>query len=79
MLHVAQVNFMKGKDRVCTFLPDQQQEMLRNLGLEDGEDTLNDAVVMAGALIISAPVLVFFAFAQRQFMEGIERTGITGE
>ena len=60
-------------------LPDQQQEMLRNLGLEDGEDTLNDAVVMAGALIISAPVLVFFAFAQRQFMEGIERTGITGE
>ena len=60
-------------------LPDQQQELLRNLGLEDGEDTLNDAVVMAGALIISAPVLIFFAFAQRQFMEGIERTGITGE
>lgn len=60
-------------------LPEQQQEMLHSLGLEDGEDTLNDAVVMAGSLIISAPVLVFFAFAQRQFMEGIERTGITGE
>ena len=60
-------------------LPEQQAEMLRMLGLEDGEDTLNDAVVMAGALIISAPILVFFAFAQRQFMQGIERTGITGE
>lgn len=60
-------------------LPDQQAEMLRQLGLEDGEDTLNNAVVMAGALIISAPVLLFFAFAQRQFMQGIERTGITGE
>lgn len=60
-------------------LPDQQQEMLRSLGLEDGEDTLNNAVVMAGAVIISAPVLLFFAFAQRQFMQGIERTGITGE
>lgn len=60
-------------------LPDAQQEMLRNLGLEDGEDTLNNAVVMAGAVIISAPVLIFFAFAQRQFMQGIERTGITGE
>lgn len=59
--------------------PDQQAEMLRQLGLEDGEDTLNNAVVMAGAVIISAPVLVFFAFAQRQFMQGIERTGITGE
>lgn len=60
-------------------LPEQQQEMLRNLGLDDGEDTLNNAVVMAGAVIISAPVLIFFAFAQRQFMQGIERTGITGE
>ncbi len=59
--------------------PDKQAEMLRQLGLEDGEDTLNNAVVMAGAVIISAPVLVFFAFAQRQFMQGIERTGITGE
>ena len=60
-------------------LPDQQQEMLRQLGLEDGEDTLNDAVVMAGAAVISSPVLVFFAFAQKQFMQGIERSGITGE
>lgn len=60
-------------------LPDQQQEMLRTYGLEDGEDTLNNAVVMAGATIISAPVLLFFAFAQRQFMQGIERSGITGE
>ncbi len=60
-------------------LPEQQAEMLRQLGLQDGEDTLNNAVVMAGALIISAPILVFFAFAQRQFMQGIERTGITGE
>lgn len=60
-------------------LPEQQAEMLRQLGLQDGEDTLNNAVVMAGALVISAPVLVFFGFAQRQFMQGIERTGITGE
>ena len=60
-------------------LPEKQAEMLRALGLDDGEDTLNNAVVMAGAMIISAPVLVFFAFAQRQFMQGIERTGITGE
>lgn len=60
-------------------MPDEQQEMLRNLGLADGEDTLNNAVVMAGAVLISAPVLIFFAFAQRQFMQGIERTGITGE
>ncbi len=60
-------------------LPDQQQEYLRQLGLEDGEDTLNNAVVMAGATIITSPILLFFAFAQKQFMQGIERSGITGE
>lgn len=60
-------------------LPEQMMELLASLGLQDGEDTLNNAVVMAGATMISAPVLVFFAFAQRKFMQGIERTGITGE
>lgn len=59
--------------------PDKQQELMRQLGLDDGEDILNDAVVMAGATILSAPILVFFAFAQSQFMQGIERSGITGE
>lgn len=59
--------------------PEQLFEMLANLGLTDGEDTLNNAVIMAGAAIISIPVIVFFAFAQRRFMQGIERTGITGE
>ena len=50
------------------------------LGLiEDGEDTLNNAVVMAGALLVIAPVIIFFLFAQRNFIQGIERTGITGE
>lgn len=60
-------------------LPEEQATLMASLGLADGEDTLNDAVVMAGAAIISAPVLLFFAFAQKQFMQGIERTGITGE
>lgn len=59
--------------------PESLFEMLANLGLKDGEDTLNNAVIMAGTTIISAPVLIFFAFAQRKFMQGIERTGITGE
>ncbi len=60
-------------------LPEQQAELMASLGLQDGEDTLNNAVVMAGATIITSPILIFFAFAQRQFMEGIERSGITGE
>lgn len=60
-------------------LPEEQAEMLRSFGLDEGEDTLNNAVVMAGAAFISAPIIIFFGFAQRLFMQGIERTGITGE
>lgn len=59
--------------------PDALFEMLASLGLTEGEDTLNNAVIMAGTTLISAPILIFFAFAQRKFMQGIERTGITGE
>lgn len=59
--------------------PESLFELLANLGLEGGEDTLNNAVIMAGTTLISAPILIFFAFAQRQFIQGIERTGITGE
>lgn len=59
--------------------PESLFEMLANLGLQEGEDTLNNSVIMAGAAIICAPILIFFAFAQRKFMQGIERTCITGE
>lgn len=59
--------------------PETLFEAMEALGLSDGEDTLNDAVIMAAAALISAPVIIFFAFAQRLFMEGIERSGITGE
>ncbi len=40
---------------------------------------LNEAVRMAGTLISVAPLLLLYAFLQRQFVEGIEKTGITGE
>ena len=38
---------------------------------------LNEAIKMAATLI--APLLVLYACVQRQFIEGIENTGITGE
>lgn len=56
--------------------PDELFDLLNLIG---GEDTLNNAVILAGTSLISAPVLIFFTFAQRMFMQGIERTGITGE
>jgi len=58
---------------------DDAQELFDILLLDIGEDVLNDATVMAGVALIIAPILIFFMIAQRHFMKGIERTGITGE
>lgn len=40
---------------------------------------VNEAYKMAATLISIAPMLVLYALVQRQFIEGIENAGITGE
>ena len=46
--------------------------------VNDG-NTLNNAVLMAGAFLVILPVGIAFAFLQKKFVQGIERTGLTGE
>jgi len=38
--------------------------------------SLNESITMAAAFLIVAPPLILYMFAQRYFVEGIERTGI---
>lgn len=40
---------------------------------------INESIRMAGTLLTILPLLVLYAFLQRQFVESIEKTGITGE
>lgn len=40
---------------------------------------INEAIRMAGTMIAISPLLAIYLFLQRQFVEGIEKTGITGE
>lgn len=40
---------------------------------------INEAIRMSGTLIAIFPLLLMYMFLQRQFVEGIEKTGITGE
>jgi multiple sugar transport system permease protein len=40
------------------------------------ERTLNEAVVMAGTVIVILPLLITYLFLQRHFLQGIERTGL---
>ena len=40
---------------------------------------LNEAYKMAATLISILPLIILYLFVQKQFIQGIENTGITGE
>lgn len=40
---------------------------------------INESIRLAGTLLTIAPLLVLYTALQRKFIEGIERTGLTGE
>lgn len=40
---------------------------------------INEAYKMAGTFLSIAPLLILYGFVQKQFIQGIENTGITGE
>ena len=46
---------------------------------QGGEARISEAYKMAATLLTMIPLFVIYMFAQRQFIEGIEQTGITGE
>ncbi|WP_258878689.1 ABC transporter permease subunit [Candidatus Xianfuyuplasma coldseepsis] len=43
------------------------------------EDELNEAIYMAGTLVSVLPLLLLYFGLQRWFVEGVDRSGITGE
>lgn len=42
----------------------------------DRQGVINNAVLMAGNLLVMLPVIICFVFLQKKFMQGIERTGL---
>jgi multiple sugar transport system permease protein len=44
-----------------------------------GGDYANEAIRMAATLLIILPLLLMYIVLQRLFIEGIDRSGITGE
>ncbi len=45
----------------------------------DASMSINEAVTLAGTMLSCLPVLIMFIVLQRQFVESIEKSGITGE
>lgn len=45
----------------------------------DATISINEAITLAGTMLSCLPILIMFIFLQRQFVESIEKSGITGE
>ncbi len=45
----------------------------------DAAMSINEAVTLAGTLLSCLPILIMFVVLQKQFVESIEKSGITGE
>ncbi|MCD6482171.1 MAG: carbohydrate ABC transporter permease, partial [Candidatus Izimaplasma sp.] len=48
-------------------------------GSEGGVARLSEAYKMAATLFTMIPLFIIYFSAQKQFVEGVEKTGITGE
>jgi len=48
------------------------------VGLEGASDVFNQGVQFAGTLLSILPLLVLYLFAQKWFIEGVDRSGIAG-
>ncbi len=48
-------------------------------GTTDAAMSINEAVSLAGTMLSCLPILVMFIVLQKQFVESIEKSGITGE
>lgn len=45
----------------------------------DASMSINEAVTLAGTMLSCLPILIMFIILQKQFVESIEKSGITGE
>lgn len=45
----------------------------------DASMNINEGLTMAGTMLSCLPILILFIVLQRQFVESIEKSGITGE
>ena len=57
---------------------DTFEKMFSSTGVSTG-GALNESIRLAGTLLSILPLILLYVIIQRQFVESIEKTGITGE
>ena len=63
---------------VYVLLSPESLTLQPGLAILQGAYNTNYAVIMAGGVVASIPVLILFAFAQRYIIEGVSRSGLKG-
>ena len=53
--------------------------LYESAGGADAATSINEAVTLAGTMLSCLPILIMFIILQKQFVESIEKSGITGE
>ena len=74
------------KEVIKRVLPSRLPGLYALVGAEEAMDMVmeedgfmfNEAMLMAGTFMVILPVLIVYAFLQKKFMEGVERSGLTG-
>lgn len=74
------------KEVIKRVLPSRLPGLYALVGAEEAMDMVmeedgfmfNEAMLMAGTFMVILPVLVVYSFLQKKFMEGVERSGLTG-
>lgn len=74
------------KEVIKRVLPSRLPGLYALVGAEEAMDmvmeedgfTFNEAMLMAGTFMVILPVLIVYSFLQKKFMEGVERSGLTG-
>ena len=64
-----------------SLIQSMQNQLMDGAGADAGSTESNlfhDGVVMAGTCFSMLPPMIAYLFLQRKFMEGIERSGLTG-
>lgn len=78
-LSKSEIQLVSMRLNVITGLLSQSAATLEaEFGVTD-TNTINDAVLMAGTFMVVLPILIVYGFLQKQFIQGIERSGLTGE
>lgn len=64
---------------ILQYVTNPPENFFEQLQSSSSEQVINVAVLMAGCFLILIPIIILFAFVQKYFMQGVERSGLGGD